>query len=254
MDQGKKPYIFISYSHKDEMWVHPSIEYLKGSGYRVWYDHAINPGAEWPEVIAEHLDKSAAFLAFISANSLESHNCRREFNFAMMENKPAVTVILEPVMLTPVMKMQLASIQAIYRYQIELEREYYQQLGTAGIFLPCKNLADSGQAESESHLQQDASPIVLKRVHTGERIVVGHSGFKIGRNRKQCDYALADNIAVSRVHAILDSKDGATYLTDNHSTNHTYLNGEEMRDGEAYMLQKSDRIEIGREVFIVEEV
>ncbi|MDE7312108.1 MAG: TIR domain-containing protein [Eubacterium sp.] len=252
MDREWKPYIFISYSHKDEMLVHPSIKYLEKSGYRLWYDHVINPGAEWPEVIAEHLDKSAVFLAFISLNSLESHNCRREFNFAMMENKPAVTVILEPVMFTPVMKMQLASIQALYRYQFASDEEYYNQLGQAEILQTCKNQISAEPSEKDS-LKQHEGGIVLRHLQTGERIAVTHDGFKIGRSRKQCDYAVTQNLAVSRVHVAFQMKHGAVYVTDSHSTNRTYLNGEEIEDGESCLLKESDQIELGGEIFIVEE-
>ena len=68
--EGKKPYIFISYAHKDSHRVFPILEELDRRGYRVWYDDGIAPGSEWPEDIATHLDGCAVFLAFVSNNSI----------------------------------------------------------------------------------------------------------------------------------------------------------------------------------------
>lgn len=84
--EGDQPYLFVSYCHKDKESVLPVLRFLQDEGIRIWYDTGIDPGTEWPEVIADHLDQSSVFLAFISPNSLESHNCRKEFNFAMMKN------------------------------------------------------------------------------------------------------------------------------------------------------------------------
>lgn len=51
--EGKEPYIFISYSHKESDIIIPIIERLQADGYRVWYDDGIIPGTEWPETIAQ---------------------------------------------------------------------------------------------------------------------------------------------------------------------------------------------------------
>ena len=48
---GKGPYIFISYAHKDNETVLPLIEGLKQRGFNVWYDAGIEAGTEWPEYI-----------------------------------------------------------------------------------------------------------------------------------------------------------------------------------------------------------
>ena len=68
--EGKKDYIFISYSHRDKEQVYPIIEQLQRDGYRVWYDEGIHPGSEWPEIIAEHLNDSAICFAFVTQNYL----------------------------------------------------------------------------------------------------------------------------------------------------------------------------------------
>ena len=115
MAASVQPYIFISYAHADSERVFPIITALQERGYRVWYDAGIEAGTEWPEYIAEHLDGCAAFLAFISEGSMNSHNCRREINFAIELGKDPLVVYLEYVELSLGMRMQLGSLQAMYR-------------------------------------------------------------------------------------------------------------------------------------------
>lgn len=124
--EGEKPYIFISYCHRDSELVFPVLEYLCGQGYRIWFDRGIHPGEEWQDVIADHLADSTLFLAFISKEYVESHNCRRELNFAVSENKSILPIILEEVTLTSAMKMQLASVQAISYYEHNSEEAFYR--------------------------------------------------------------------------------------------------------------------------------
>ena len=70
--EGADNYIFVSYCHRDKQEVYPIIERLARDGYRVWYDEGIDPGADWPEVIADHLSRCALCIAFLSDNALNS--------------------------------------------------------------------------------------------------------------------------------------------------------------------------------------
>ena len=79
---GKEKYIFISYSHRDTAQVFPIIAKLMENGYRVWYDAGIDPGTEWDENIAQHINDCGYFIAFMSTNYLGSNNCKDELNYA----------------------------------------------------------------------------------------------------------------------------------------------------------------------------
>lgn len=126
--EGSENYIFISYCHKDKKFVFPIIERLAKDGYRVWYDEGIDPGSEWPEIIASHLNNAAACIAFITDNALNSHNCRREINFALLKKKPFISVILEKVKLSLGMEMQLSATQSIFKYTLQSNYEFFQKL------------------------------------------------------------------------------------------------------------------------------
>ena len=76
--EGKKPYLFVSYAHRDSDIVLPIIAKMFDRRYRVWYDEGIAPGSEWPKNIADHLNAADAFVIFVSENSLKSPNCENE--------------------------------------------------------------------------------------------------------------------------------------------------------------------------------
>ena len=69
-----KPYIFISYSHRDSDKVIKIVERLQSEGYNVWYDEGIDPGTEWDENIAKHVSACSYFIAFISNGYIGSKN------------------------------------------------------------------------------------------------------------------------------------------------------------------------------------
>ena len=111
--EGAENYIFVSYCHKDKKEIYPIIERLARDGYRVWYDEGINPGDDWPEVIADHLSRCALCIAFLSENAINSHNCRREINFTLLKRKPLISAAIETISMSPGMQMQLSCAQSI---------------------------------------------------------------------------------------------------------------------------------------------
>ena len=138
--EGQEKYVFVSYCHRDKAYVFPVIEQLVKDGYRVWYDEGIDPGSEWPEIIAKHLNGSAICVAFITENSLNSHNCRREINFALLKKKYFISVVLEPVQMSLGMEMQLSSSQSIFKYTLSTEKEFFDKLYEAKELVTCKGI------------------------------------------------------------------------------------------------------------------
>ncbi len=136
--EGDKEFIFISYSHKDNALVFPVIEKLAENGFRVWYDEGIDPGSEWPETIAEHLSKAYCVIAFISNNSINSNECKREISFALRKKINFISIFLEPTELSPGMEMQLSAYQAIIKHMIPSDSEFYSKLFEAKVLSKCR--------------------------------------------------------------------------------------------------------------------
>lgn len=136
---GSEPYIFVSYAHKDSEAVYRTIEKLTSLGYRIWYDEGIKPGVEWPENIAIHLDQCSLFMMFISPNSMDSANCRREINFALSRSKKFLCIVLEKTEIPLGMELQLASQQSIFRYKYASEKAYIYKICSAAGMAQCKD-------------------------------------------------------------------------------------------------------------------
>ena len=153
--KGSEPYIFISYAHADSERVFPIITALQERGYRVWYDAGIEAGTEWPEYIAEHLDGCAAFLAFISEGSMNSHNCRREINFAIELRKEPMVIYLEDVKMSLGMRMQLGSLQAMFRNRHSTQTSFLDELCGSQVLDECRQVTPPAQEEAPKAAPQN---------------------------------------------------------------------------------------------------
>lgn len=126
--KGAETYIFISYSHKDQAEVFSILSTMIRHGFRVWFDEGIDPGTEWDENIAEHIQKSSYFVSFISENYLQSNNCKDELNFARDLEKPRLLVYLSDVILPAGMAMRLNRLQAIHYYKYSTMESFFKKL------------------------------------------------------------------------------------------------------------------------------
>lgn len=124
---GDKPYIFISYSHKDTAVVMKIVDQMINDGYRVWYDDGIKPGAEWDDYIATKINDCGYFIAFLSENYLESENCKDELNYSRDHVANILLVYLSPVNLPAGMEMRLGRNQAIHAYNYEKKTDFFNK-------------------------------------------------------------------------------------------------------------------------------
>ena len=146
--EGKEPYIFISYAHKDTPAVLPILVDLQKKGYRIWYDAGIEAGTEWPEFIAEHLYHCTAFLFFASASALESSNCMQEVNFAVELQKSVAMVYLENVSITPGLRMRVGTSPTFRRSEYATLDAFVDELCSCEAIAPCRE-ADAAASGSE---------------------------------------------------------------------------------------------------------
>ena len=147
--EGKEPYIFVSYAHKDSAVVFRLVEQLNERGYRIWYDEGIEPGSEWPEYIANHLLGAEMVLSVLTPSAVNSVNCRREINFALSKNKPVLTIYMEDIELPVGLELQLSSQQSVLYYTYDSEERFLDKIETCQHLRPCKRAAgESGAAGS----------------------------------------------------------------------------------------------------------
>ncbi|MDO4868831.1 MAG: FHA domain-containing protein [Bacillota bacterium] len=262
--EGKNNYIFASYCHEDEDRVYPCIEMMARDGCRIWFDEGIIPGDEWRETIAEHLAGCEVFVAFITENSMTSHNCRSEINFAVQKNKEIITLFLDDVKLSPGMEMVLSNVQGIYRSRYASVQEFISRAyeneriqGCRGEFRP--EIIPGLFEETESTLtltigiaqnEYSRKQSFLYRVGTGDKIYITKDIFSLGRSKSQSDYTLEGSKTVSRKHATLRRINGRYTITDNESLNHTILNGQILAPWIENDLKDGDTVSLGKELFL----
>lgn len=77
-------------------------------------------------------------------------------------------------------------------------------------------------------------------------ILISKQEFLIGRTNEM-DFILPENKGISRKHACIRFENQEFYLSDLDSTNHTFLNGNQLTPGKQYQLKSGDEILIGKE-------
>ena len=97
--------------------------------------------------------------------------------------------------------------------------------------------------------EEDPAPYFI-RMRTGERINIDKAEFKIGRKASEVDYAISDNTDISRVHCVIVKDRGVCFISDNNSTNGTYINGQRLNEGEKRFLTNGVVVLLGNEEFV----
>lgn len=114
---------------------------------------------------------------------------------------------------------------------------------------PLKTRKGLFQRVSDKKLTQ-----VLIRTKNQEKIVINKNVFRIGKSKTDTDYTVEDNVAISRVHAVIYKRDGACYIRDNDSTNNTYVNGVILKGEKEQLLMKGMKVSLADEEFIFDLV
>ena len=77
--EGTKPFIFLSYAHKDMLLAQSFLKNLHKRGVnRIWYDQGIHIGEKWKAVLKDRSEQCEFFIALITPTYLESEWCMNE--------------------------------------------------------------------------------------------------------------------------------------------------------------------------------
>lgn len=89
----------------------------------------------------------------------------------------------------------------------------------------------------------------LFRRANGQRMYLEQEITRIGRESAYVDFYIGDNPRIGRSHAEIVRRGNTYYIKDNHSKNHTYVNGEMVAGEEMIPLKAGDVIMLANEVF-----
>lgn len=90
----------------------------------------------------------------------------------------------------------------------------------------------------------------LFRVLTEEQISINKPVFRLGKEKSYVDYFVTNNIAVSRSHADIITRNNRYFVKDLNSKNHTYINGEELPVHYEVEIHNGDQLKLGNEEFV----
>ena len=110
---------FISYSRSDTEIVDQVVRVLEDKGIPIWMDRSsIHAGSQWRAQIVEAIDQAAAFVLFISKESIQSKNVLKETILAEENDEILfLPVMIEDVELTKEFRYQLAGTQQILLFE-----------------------------------------------------------------------------------------------------------------------------------------
>ncbi|RPI91938.1 MAG: toll/interleukin-1 receptor domain-containing protein, partial [Chloroflexi bacterium] len=99
------PSVFISYSHKDEIWkdrLRPHLAMLEKEGrLTIWDDRSIDAGATWYDEIKKAMDDAEVAVCLISADYLASDFCVKEEIPYLLERRRSAGMLFIPVLIRP---------------------------------------------------------------------------------------------------------------------------------------------------------
>ena len=106
---GDEPYLFVSYSHRDEAVVYSILDDLHDNKYRIWYDESCETGNDFRDELRQRIINAAAVILFVSASSMASPFCGMEIIVARENGKRLYPVYLDDSAIPPAFEILLAN-------------------------------------------------------------------------------------------------------------------------------------------------
>lgn len=99
------PLVFISYSHKDELWkdrLRPHLAVLERQGrIAIWDDRQIDAGVQWHSAILDVMERCKVAICLISADYLASEFCTGKELPELLKRRAQGDLTIIPVLLRP---------------------------------------------------------------------------------------------------------------------------------------------------------
>lgn len=149
--KGTEPYIFVSYSHKNDVEVMKDIDWMVSQGYRVWYDEGIEFGVDFPAELARALKNCSQFVVYFSESAVASEYVNREIVFALNNKKKILPVFLTEVQLSDTLSFMMGTLNYLERYKHEWS-EFCLYL-ERGLNKACRNSQNATVTKPESNVE-----------------------------------------------------------------------------------------------------
>lgn len=93
--------LFISFAQPDIARVRELADLLYRAGFTPWFSQKLEVGLPWLDQILEEIRQSDVFLYTLSASSLSSEWCQREYREAVEKGKPILSILIDSATVVP---------------------------------------------------------------------------------------------------------------------------------------------------------
>lgn len=125
--EGDEAYAFVSYAHDDCKTVYKDITIFNNQGLNIWYDQGIPTGNQWTEEIAKAIQKSSFVIVFLSQNSINSRDVKKEIDFAYRHDIPIIPIAIGEFVELPLdLDYQIGGLQHILKYELNKKKYYHK--------------------------------------------------------------------------------------------------------------------------------
>jgi len=110
--------VFVSYDRGNVQSVKTLAEELEALGHQVWFDQDLTGGHRWWDSILAQIRECGLFVFALTPESLESHACRKELDYAKRLNREILPILMSEEVSVSLLPRCLAEIQYVdYRRQ-----------------------------------------------------------------------------------------------------------------------------------------
>ncbi len=138
-------------------------------------------------------------------------------------------------------------------HSIAKENREQKRAGNSSFSQPYESLEKASHKKKHSRkdkgVSQNQAYSSIEYPSARRMAVISKSPFLIGRSER-ADFVIDEVKGISREHACISSEGGNFFVSDLGSTNHTYVNGVEVEQGENRPLHSGDEIMLGKETLI----
>ena len=159
--------VFVSYSRDDESRVFEVAAKLRAAGVSLWIDQgALDAASQWSEQIVNALESAKVLLLMVTEAAVHSDNVAKEVVLVSERKGHILPVYLEPTVIPPVLKYQLAGIQHVEHFKdddsgagLKAILRSLQRIGVSLAPSPDTRVAAAAPATPRSATEQPAASL-----------------------------------------------------------------------------------------------
>lgn len=153
----------------------------------------------------------------------------------------------------PQVPQSAPQVQSVIEQVMNERQEAAQAVQTGHMDFGKTTILDEGDSGKTVVLgmnsQDHPMKAMLVRRKNNEQILLDKETFKIGKQQGYVDYLIRDNAAISHSHANIVKKGNQYYIVDTNSTNHVFVNGQEITCNEEIPITSGAIIRLANEEF-----